>query len=98
MGWAALALLRESVPDLLDRSARHLAEAALAEAARALPPGFSLASFRSRGTVRALRLEVVVECPEAASVAALRAARAALAAELERLLSGTEISLTLDTA
>jgi divalent metal cation (Fe/Co/Zn/Cd) transporter len=95
---AALALLRDSIPDLLDRSARHLAGAALAEACRALPAGFSLASWRSRGTVRALRLEVIVGCPDSGSVAVLRTVRTVLVAELERLLPGTEISLTLDTA
>jgi divalent metal cation (Fe/Co/Zn/Cd) transporter len=94
---AVLALLRDSIPELLDRSARHLAGAALIEASQALPPGFSLASYRSRGTARALRLEVVVDCPDSGSVAALRAARAVLVIELERLLPGTEISLTLDT-
>lgn len=95
---AALALLRESVPDLLDRSAGHLAGAALAEASAALPSGFFLESYRSRGTVRALRLEVIVACPASGSVAALRAARTALALEMERLLPGTEVSLTIDTS
>jgi divalent metal cation (Fe/Co/Zn/Cd) transporter len=93
---ATLGLLRESVPDLLDRTARHLARDALAEACSALPSGVSLASYRSRGTVRALRLEVIVGCPDSEGIAALRAARAVLAIELERLLPGTEISLTLD--
>ena len=94
---AAMALLWDAIPDLLDRSARQLAGSALVEASHALPAGFSLASWRSRGTARALRLEVVVGCSDSESIAALRAARAVLAAELERLLPGTEINLTLDT-
>ncbi len=89
-------LLRESVPDLLDRSASHLVGPALTEASRALPAGFYLRSYRSRGTARVLRLEVNLTCPEATSVAALRAARRALSIELERRLPEVEIDLALD--
>lgn len=96
MCYAAWDLLRESVPDILDRSASHLAGPALLEASLALPAGYSLASYRSRGTMRALRLEVILGCPESATIAALRAARHQLSIELDRLLPGTDITLTLD--
>lgn len=92
---AARELLSEAVPDLLDRSASHLAGPELLEACRALPPDFALQSWRSRGTARAMALEVTLACAEVTSVAALRDARSALAVELERRLPGIEIALTV---
>ena len=50
MVWAAWELATHAVPDLLDRSTGHIAGPALERAADALPAGFSLESFRSRGT------------------------------------------------
>jgi hypothetical protein len=46
---AAAALLRDSAPDLLDRSTSHLVGPALQRALPILPAGFTLAAFRSRG-------------------------------------------------
>lgn len=55
MVWAAWELATHAVPDLLDRSTGHIAGPALERAADALPAGFSLESFRSRGTPHAAR-------------------------------------------
>jgi hypothetical protein len=57
---AAWALLRDSAPDLLDRSNNRLAGPALRQAIRVLPVEFRPAAFRSRGTSRAFTLEVAV--------------------------------------
>jgi divalent metal cation (Fe/Co/Zn/Cd) transporter len=97
MVFAARDLLRDAVPDLLDRSAGHLVGAALLEAAQALPSGMSLSSWRSRGTARALVLEVTLDCAGTTSVVAVRGVRQALALELERLLPGVDVTLTLNT-
>lgn len=97
MVFAARDLLRDAVPDLLDRSAGHLAGAALLEASQALPSGMSLASWRSRGTARALVLEVTLDCAGTTNVVAVRGARQALGLELERLLPGVDVTLTLNT-
>jgi divalent metal cation (Fe/Co/Zn/Cd) transporter len=94
---AAWTLLRDSAPDLLDRSTSHVAGPALYQALRALPEGFALAGYRSRGTARAFALEVALDCAEATDVAAIRHAGRTLARELERLLPGAEIALAVNT-
>jgi divalent metal cation (Fe/Co/Zn/Cd) transporter len=94
---AAWALLRDSVPDLLDRSNSHLVGPALQQASRMLPAGFALDSFRSRGTSRALTLEVALDCAETTEVASIRSVGRALAGDLARALPGVEINLAVNT-
>ena len=65
-------LLRSAVPDLLDRSTGSLVGPALQQAMAKLPPQITVDSFRSRGTSRALHLEVALACAENTDVAAIR--------------------------
>jgi divalent metal cation (Fe/Co/Zn/Cd) transporter len=92
---AAGDLLVESVPDLLDRSTAHIAGPALEQAAAVLPTGFSLATFRSRGTTRAMAVEAAIACPRETDVRAMGDIERALGSELMRLLPGVEVSLTV---
>jgi divalent metal cation (Fe/Co/Zn/Cd) transporter len=94
MAYAALQLLREAVPDMLDRSIGHVAQPALDRAMAALP-GFALSGFRSRGTARAFVLEVMLACPPGTEVRALGEAERRLALELRRLLPEVELSLVV---
>jgi hypothetical protein len=83
------------VPDLLDRSTSHIAGPALERAADALPAGFSLESFRSRGTPHALVLEVALACAPGTDVAAAQRAERSLAAALAVALPETQLSLVV---
>ena len=56
MARAAWELLARAIPELLDRSTGDIAGPALARAAAALPAGFELQGFRSRGTAHAFVL------------------------------------------
>jgi divalent metal cation (Fe/Co/Zn/Cd) transporter len=94
---AAAALLRDSAPDLLDRSTNPLVGPALQQAIPVLPAGFSLAAFRSRGTARALTLEVALDCADSTDVAAIRRVGGLLAGALAQALPGTEINLAVNT-
>jgi hypothetical protein len=78
---AGIDLLAESVPDLLDRSAAHVAGPALAEAAAALPPAFAL--------------EVAVTCPEGAGVRAIEEVERQLAVQLASALPGVELAVSI---
>ena len=62
-----------------------------------LPGGFTLAAFRSRGTARALTLEVALDCAESTDVAAIRRVGEQLAGALTQALPGTEINLAVNT-
>ena len=94
---AAAALLRDSAPDLLDRSTSHLVGPALQRALPILPAGFTLAAFRSRGTARALTLEVALDCAHSTDVAAIRRVGGLLAGALAQALPGIEINLAVNT-
>jgi len=92
---AAWRLLAEAFSQLLDKSVRPVAEPALREATRALPPGLRLVGFRSRGTRSAFSLEVKLELARGVDLAVVPGAEQALAAELMRLLPAAEVSLTV---
>jgi divalent metal cation (Fe/Co/Zn/Cd) transporter len=92
---AAWELAANAVPDLLDRSTSHIAGPALERAADALPAGFSLESFRSRGTPHALVLEVALACAPGTDVAAAQRAERSLAAALAVALPETQLSLVV---
>src|SRR5580704_2608381 len=94
---AAAALLRDSAPDLLDRSTNHLIGPALQQASRGLPADFTVAGFRSRGMSRAFTVEVALDCSETTDVAAIRRVGRMLAGELARALPGVEINLAVNT-
>ena len=83
------------MPDLLDRSTSHIAGPALERAAGALPAGFSLESFRSRGTPHALVLEVALACAPGTDVAMAQRAERSLAAALAAALPETQLSLVV---
>jgi divalent metal cation (Fe/Co/Zn/Cd) transporter len=93
---AALQLLAEAVPDLVDRSANHLAEPVMARAAHLLPAGATLESFRSRGTARAFTLEVALGCAAATPIEAVGESARILAAELAQSLPGVDIQLQVN--
>jgi divalent metal cation (Fe/Co/Zn/Cd) transporter len=95
MVWAAWELATHAVPDLLDRSTSHIAGPALERAADALPIGFSLESFRSRGTPHALVLEVALACAPGTDVAAAQRAERSLASALAVALPETQLSLVV---
>ena len=95
MAHAALGLLREAVPDLLDRSIANVARPALEQAAAVLPAGLRLAGFRSRGTPRAFALEVTLACRSGTDVQELAHAERRLAAEMRRLLPDIELSVAI---
>jgi divalent metal cation (Fe/Co/Zn/Cd) transporter len=95
MAHAALGLLREAVPDLLDRSIAHVARPALERAATVLPAGLRLTGFRSRGTARAFALEVTLACRTGTDVQEVARAERQLAAELRRLLPDIELSVAI---
>lgn len=95
MAHAALRLLREAVPDLLDRSIAQVAQPALERALSVLPAAFRFAGLRSRGTRHAFALEVRLACRDGADVGdAIRAERA-LTAALQQLLPGIELSVAI---
>ena len=60
---------------------------------RALPAGFHLQGFRSRGTAHAFVLEVALACAPGTDVAAAQQAERSLAARLADLLPETQLSL-----
>jgi divalent metal cation (Fe/Co/Zn/Cd) transporter len=93
---AGLRLLAESVPDLVDRSANHLAAPVLAEAARLLPAGATFESFRSRGSARAFTLEVALGCEAATSVETVHESARILGKALAGALPGVEIRLQVN--
>jgi divalent metal cation (Fe/Co/Zn/Cd) transporter len=93
MGRAAWELFAQAVPELLDRSTNHIAGPALQRAAKALPAGFSLRHFRSRGTAHAFVLEVALACAPDTDVAAAQRAERSLASALALLLPDTQLSL-----
>ena len=95
MAHAALRLMVEAVPDLLDRSIAHVAQPALEQAIPALPAGLRYAGFRSRGTPRAFVLEVLLACREGTDVAEVARAERQLAATLRRLLPDVELSVAV---
>ena len=95
MGHAALRLMLEAVPDLLDRSIAHVAQPALEQALSALPAAFHFAGFRSRGTSRAFALEVILACQEGTDVGEVARAERALAAALRKLLPDIELSVAV---
>jgi divalent metal cation (Fe/Co/Zn/Cd) transporter len=95
MAGAAWSMAADALPSLLDRSANALAGPALRDAARALPPGFALHGFRSRGTAQALWLEVTVGCDPDTDIVAVQWIRDLLAIELAVCLPGTELSVTV---
>jgi len=95
MVWAAWELATRAVPDLLDRSTGHIAGPALERAADALPAGFSLESFRSRGTPHALVLEVALACAPGTDVGMAQRAERSLAAALAVALPETQLSLVV---
>ena len=85
--------MARAVPELLDRSTGHIAGPALERAAAALPAGFHLQGFRSRGTAHAFVLEVALACAPGTDVAAAQQAERSLAARLADLLPETQLSL-----
>ncbi|HTR87165.1 MAG TPA: cation transporter [Reyranella sp.] len=87
---ASWQLLKQAIPDLLDRSINHVVEATLHRAAAGLPPSFVLRDFRSRGGLQAFVLEVSLACPPGTGVAAVEQAEALLAADIARALPGVE--------
>jgi divalent metal cation (Fe/Co/Zn/Cd) transporter len=93
---AALRLLSEAVPDLVDRSASHLAAPVVARAGQLLPEGTRFESFRSRGTARAFTLEVVLGCGAATPMGAVGESARILAAELAQALPGVEVQLQVN--
>jgi divalent metal cation (Fe/Co/Zn/Cd) transporter len=93
MARAAWELAAQAVPELLDRSANHIAGPALQRAADALPEGFCLQSFRSRGTPHAFVLEVALACAPGTDVAAAQRAEHSLASSLADLLPESQLSL-----
>lgn len=93
---AALRLFREAVPDLVDRSANHVAAPALVRGAALLPPGMTIDSFSSRGTARAFVLEVALGCASTTELAAVRTAARVLADDLARTLPGVDIRLQVN--
>ena len=95
MARAAWNLLAEAVPDLLDRSTNHVAGPVLRQAAMALPAGFALGSYRSRGTPRSFALEVTLACAANTDVAAARQAEARLAAALAETIPDVHVALTV---
>ena len=95
MVWAAWELATHAVPDLLDRSTGHIAGPALERASDALPAGFSLESFRSRGTPHALALEVALACAPGTDVAMAQRAERSPAAALAVALPETQFSLVV---
>jgi ferrous-iron efflux pump FieF len=95
MGLAAWDLMAQAVPDLLDRSTNHIAGPALQRAASALPEGFHLKSFRSRGTPHAFVLEVALACAPGTDVVAAQRAERSLAASLAELLPETQLALVV---
>jgi divalent metal cation (Fe/Co/Zn/Cd) transporter len=95
MARAAWELVVQAVPDLLDRSTNHIAGPALQRAAGALPEGFRLESFRSRGTRHAFVLEVALACAPGTDVAAAQRAEHSLAAALAAALPETQLSLVV---
>jgi divalent metal cation (Fe/Co/Zn/Cd) transporter len=92
---AAIKLFAEAVPDLLDRSTAHIVTPVLEQATRALPEGFSLAGFRSRGTARAFVLEAAVACPPGTDVRVLHEVERLLAGRLAEALPGVALSLSV---
>lgn len=95
MARAAWGLLAEAIPDLLDRSTNHVAGPVLRQAATALPPGFTLGGFRSRGTPRSFALEVTLACAANTDVAAARQAEARLATALAEMMPDVHVALTV---
>jgi len=95
MAYAALRLMLEAVPDLLDHSIAHVAQPALEQAIPALPSSFRFAGFRSRGTPRAFALEVMLACRDGTDVGEVARAERQLAAELRRLLPDIELSVAV---
>jgi divalent metal cation (Fe/Co/Zn/Cd) transporter len=95
MGLAAWDLMAQAVPDLLDRSTNHIAGPALQRAVNALPDGFHLKSFRSRGTPHAFVLEVALACAPGTDVVAAQRAERSLATSLAELLPETQLSLVV---
>ena len=93
MARAAWELMARAIPELLDRSTGHIAGPALERAAAALPAGFHLQGFRSRGTAHAFVLEVALACAPGTDVAAAQQAERSLAARLADLLPETQLSL-----
>jgi divalent metal cation (Fe/Co/Zn/Cd) transporter len=93
MARAAWELMARAIPELLDRSTGHIAGPALERAAAALPTGFHLRGFRSRGTAHAFVLEVALACAPGTDVAAAQQAERSLAARLADLLPETQLSL-----
>ena len=67
----------------------------LEQATAALPQGFSLAGFRSRGTAKAFVLEAAVACPEDTDVRVLREVERLLAGKLAEALPGVALSLSV---
>jgi divalent metal cation (Fe/Co/Zn/Cd) transporter len=94
---ASRALWREAVPDLLDRSTNALVGPALEQATRRFPADFTLAAFRSRGTSRALTLEVALDCAASTDVAALRRVASIIADDIAAALPGVDINLAVNT-
>jgi divalent metal cation (Fe/Co/Zn/Cd) transporter len=95
MAHAALRLMREAVPDLLDRSIASVVQPALEQALIVLPGGFRFAGFRSRGTRHAFALEVRLACGGGAGAGEAMRAERELAAALQRLLPGIELSVAV---
>jgi divalent metal cation (Fe/Co/Zn/Cd) transporter len=95
MAHAALRLMLEAVPDLLDRSIGEVAQPALERALTVLPASFRFSGFRSRGTRHAFALEVRLACREGTDVGEVALAERALAAELRRLLPDIELSVAV---
>jgi divalent metal cation (Fe/Co/Zn/Cd) transporter len=95
MAHAALRLMVEAVPDLLDRSIAHVAQPALERALSVLPASLRFAGFRSRGTSRAFVLEVLLACREGTDVREVARAERDLASELRRLLPDIELSVAV---
>ena len=95
MARAAWELVVQAVPELLDRSTNHIAGPALERAAGALPDGFRLESFRSRGTRHAFVLEVALACAPGTDVSAAQRAERSLAAALAVALPETQLSLVV---
>jgi divalent metal cation (Fe/Co/Zn/Cd) transporter len=95
MAHAALRLMLEAVPDLLDRSIAHVAQPALELALAVLPAGMRFAGFRSRGTPRAFVLEVRLACRDGTDAQDVGRAERQLASELRRLLPDIELSVAV---
>jgi divalent metal cation (Fe/Co/Zn/Cd) transporter len=93
---AALRLLGEAVPDLVDRSANYIAAPALGQGAALLPSGMTIDAFSSRGTARSFVLEVALGCAPATELATIRTAARILADELARTLPGVDIRLQVN--